>query len=117
MDEDRLRLTVEFPAGEVERIARRAAELASAQVRSLGPSPDSPLMTVPEAAEYLRCQRQRIDDLLSQKRLTRVKDGGRTLIRRAELEAYLRGEPTGRLGEPVGVNDRPTDAGRRRRLR
>ena len=104
MDEDRLRLTVEFPAGEVERIARRAAELASAQVRSLGPSPDSPLMTVPEAAEYLRCQRQRIDDLLSQKRLTRVKDGGRTLIRR------------GARGVPAGRADRtPRRAGRRQR--
>ena len=31
-----------------------------------------------------------IDDLLSQRRLGRVKDGARTLILRAELEAYLR---------------------------
>jgi excisionase family DNA binding protein len=49
----------------------------------------SPYMSVVEAAEYLRCSRQRIDDLLSQRKLRRVKDGRRTLISRSELEAYL----------------------------
>lgn len=49
----------------------------------------SPLMTIPEAATHLRCSRQRIDDLLSQRRLTRVKDGRRTLVRREEIETYL----------------------------
>jgi hypothetical protein len=34
--------------------------------------------------------RQRVDDLLSQRRLSRIKDGARTLVSRAELEAYLR---------------------------
>ena len=50
---------------------------------------ESPYMTIREASEYLRCSRQRVDDLLSQRRLTRVKDGRRTLISRAELEAHL----------------------------
>lgn len=49
----------------------------------------SPYMTIPQASEYLRCSRQRIDDLLSQRRLTRVKEGARTLISRAEIEQYL----------------------------
>lgn len=50
----------------------------------------SPWLSVVEAAELLRCKRQRIDDLLSQGRLTRHKDGSRTLISRAEIEEYLR---------------------------
>jgi excisionase family DNA binding protein len=56
-------------------------------------------MTIVEAAAYARCKRQRIDDLLSMRRLTRHKDGRRTLIRRAELDAYLnRNQP--RKGPP-----------------
>jgi excisionase family DNA binding protein len=51
----------------------------------------SPYLTVAESAEYLRCSRQRIYDLLSQGRLTRVKEGSRTLVARAEVEAHLRG--------------------------
>jgi excisionase family DNA binding protein len=46
----------------------------------------STYLTVPEAAELLRCRRGRIDDLLSQRRLTRIKEGGRTLLLRAEIE-------------------------------
>lgn len=57
----------------------------------------SPYLSVPEAAAYLRCKRQRVDDLLSQGVLSRIKEGGRTLVSRAELKAHLRGEPTGRL--------------------
>ena len=56
------------------------------------PPPPSPYFSVAEAAEFLRCPRQRIDDLLSQRRLTRVKDGSRTLIARTEIERYLREE-------------------------
>ncbi|MEJ7791831.1 MAG: helix-turn-helix domain-containing protein [Gaiellaceae bacterium] len=52
----------------------------------------SPYATVAEAAEYLRCSRQRIDDLLSQRRLTRHKEGRRTLLSRAELERHVNGE-------------------------
>jgi excisionase family DNA binding protein len=51
--------------------------------------PASPYVTIPEAAELQRCKRQRVDDLLSQCRLTRHKDGSRTLIARAELDAYI----------------------------
>jgi excisionase family DNA binding protein len=53
--------------------------------------PASPYMTIPEAADYLRCPRQRIDDLLSQRRLARFKDGARTLVSRAELATYVEG--------------------------
>jgi excisionase family DNA binding protein len=84
--------TLQMSDEDIERIASHAARLVLEHVRG---EPVSPYLTVPEAAELLRCRRQRVDDLLSQRRLTRVKDGGRTLIARSELEAYLRGEPTG----------------------
>jgi excisionase family DNA binding protein len=83
-----LRVSVELSEAQLEEIARRALALARAELR---PPPASPYLTIPEAAAYLRCRRQRIDDLLSQRRLRRVKDGGRTLIARADLDAYLRG--------------------------
>jgi excisionase family DNA binding protein len=76
-----------LPPEVVETIARRAAELMADQQRH--DQPPSPLLTVPEAAELLRCKRHRIDDLLSQRRLTRYKDGSRTLVSRAELETYI----------------------------
>jgi excisionase family DNA binding protein len=49
----------------------------------------SPYLTVAEAAQYLRCSRQRVYDLLSQRRLPRVKEGSRTLISREEIARYL----------------------------
>jgi excisionase family DNA binding protein len=67
-----------------EAEARLRAEFAAS-----GNGSASPYMTVVEAAAYLRCDRQRIDDLLSQRRLTRHKDGTRTLVSRAELEHYV----------------------------
>ncbi len=54
-------------------------------------APPSPYMTIAEAAAYLRCKRHRVDDLLSQGRLERVKDGSRTLIRRRDIDVYLGG--------------------------
>jgi excisionase family DNA binding protein len=52
----------------------------------------SKYMTILEAADFLRCARQRVDDLLSQGRLTRLKDGTRTLISRDEVEQHLRAQ-------------------------
>ena len=70
-----------------------AAEVAKAEERlraELARVPEpSPYLTIPEAAEYLRCSRQRVDDLLSQGSLRRFKDGRRTLTSRAELDAWL----------------------------
>jgi excisionase family DNA binding protein len=68
-----------------------AALAAAIDLQSGGtPTPESPLLSVAEAAAFLRCKRQRVDDLLYQRRLTRVKEGRRTLIRRDELEQHLR---------------------------
>lgn len=48
-----------------------------------------PYLSVTEAPAYLRCKRQRVYDLLSAGTLTRVKDGSRTLVSRAEIENHL----------------------------
>jgi excisionase family DNA binding protein len=74
----------------VELQLDEAAMLAIADaVPKAQPPDESPYLTIPEAAVYLRCKRQRVDDLLSQRRLTRFKDGARTLVSRAEIETYL----------------------------
>ena len=75
---------------EFEALERRVAELEQrlTTAAAIGPAP-SPYLTIPEAADYLRCSRQRVDDLLSQGRLTRHKDGRRTLVGRAEVESHL----------------------------
>ncbi len=79
---------IEFPDQIIDEIARRVAELVST-------SQVSPLLTVSEAAEYLRCSPKRIYDLTGQRRIDFVKDGSRTLIRREALDTYLKnGDPS-----------------------
>lgn len=58
---------------------------------------ESPYLTVREAAAFLRARPQRVYDLLSDGRLTRVKDGSRVLVARRELEAYLGQRGEGKL--------------------
>lgn len=53
------------------------------------PDPPSLYMTTAEAAEFLRAKPQRVHDLLSSGRLTRFKDGGRTLVLREEVKALV----------------------------
>lgn len=72
----------------VSRIAALAAEIVLDRLDVSTPEP-SPYLTIRETAELLRCPRQRVDDLLSQGRLTWIKEGRRTLIARAELKAYV----------------------------
>src|SRR6266699_5834726 len=80
---------VTLPPALVQAIAQQAAAIVLQQLATT--ESESPYLTIPEAAAYLRCKRQRIDDLLSARRLQRLKDGRRTLILRAELDAYLAG--------------------------
>jgi len=70
----------------VARVADLEQRLAATTSQS-----QSPYLTVVEAAELLRCKRQRVDDLLSQRRLKRYKDGTRTLVSRAEVDEHLQG--------------------------
>jgi excisionase family DNA binding protein len=88
-------LRVELPADALDAIAARVAEVVVAQIAAT----KSELMTVDEAAEFLCCERQRVYDLLSSGRLTRRKDGSRTLLIRAEVEAHSRGETLGPIAQ------------------
>ena len=84
-------MNLELPDSLLDRLADLVAERLEAR-RPAAPEP-SPFMTVPEAAAFIRSPtRQRVDDLLSARRLTRFKEGGRTLLLRAELEAHVRKE-------------------------
>jgi excisionase family DNA binding protein len=83
-----LKLTLELAPDQLAELAVRVANLLSTSAS--GPATRSPYLTVAEAAEYLRCSRERIHALLTQRRLARHKDGGRTLILRSELESYVR---------------------------
>jgi excisionase family DNA binding protein len=67
-----------------ERVEQRLAEIGATKHEH-----QSPLLTIPETAELLRCKRQRVDDLLCSRRLTRIKEGSRTLIARDEIDQYL----------------------------
>jgi excisionase family DNA binding protein len=104
-------LTLELSQALVESIAQRAAAIVLERLVEVQTDGSSPFLTIPEAAAYARCKRQRIDDLLSRRRLTRYKDGRRTLVSRAELEAYLAattGPRSGRGGDSILPGTRAT---------
>jgi excisionase family DNA binding protein len=82
---------------EFAALAARVTEL-EAWLAAVTTPTQSEFLTIPEAAELMRCKRQRIDDLLSAGRLERVKDGSRTLIRRTDLIAHLGEGGTHRRG-------------------
>jgi excisionase family DNA binding protein len=77
----------------VEAVVERVLERLRNTGVAAAAANESPYMTVAEAAGYLRCARQRVDDLLSQRRLTRIKEGSRTLVLRAEVERHLKRHP------------------------
>jgi excisionase family DNA binding protein len=78
---------VELSSEELEAVARRAAELVLEELEVS--SSVSPFLSVEEAAEFLRCKPQRIYDLRSQGRLSRLADGSRVLVSRDELVALV----------------------------
>jgi excisionase family DNA binding protein len=69
------------------------ALIAAAITPASEPEPESPYLSIPEAAAWLRKSRQAVDDMLSAGKLTRHKVGTRTLIARAELEALIATDP------------------------
>jgi excisionase family DNA binding protein len=79
-------VNLELSDNELDQLADKLAERLAAKLQ---PAEPSPYLSIPEAADYLRCSRHRIDDLLSARRLRRVKEGRRTLIRRDELARYI----------------------------
>lgn len=82
-------LALTVPDELLEALACRVAELL---VPLISAPAGSPWLTVTEAAEHMRCKPKRIYDLISQHRLPAHRDGGRVLLRRDELDAYLLGD-------------------------
>ena len=81
-----MEITLTMTTEQVEAIAEKvAARMGAAPANS--PVPD--LMTPAEAAEYLRCAKRRIYDLASAGRLPRLREGGRLLVRRADLDRLV----------------------------
>jgi len=84
-------LRLELPEDVLEALVERVAERVLARLDINGRT-DPEYLTPAEAADLLRCSRQRVYDLLSARRLRRYKDGARVLVSRAEIDAYLAGD-------------------------
>jgi excisionase family DNA binding protein len=82
-------VSIVLPEEIVEDIASIAAEIVIATIGAGTERAAPALMTVTEAADYLRCKPQRIYDLVSSRRLDKLKDGARTLVRRVDLDAHI----------------------------
>lgn len=86
-DGEAFALTV--PAELVDAVAERVVDLLADRTAAAGPV--SPWLTTDEAAEYLRCGRQRVFDLVHAGTLEPARDGRRLLFRRDALDRYLMG--------------------------
>jgi excisionase family DNA binding protein len=85
-------LSLLVPAELVEAIAASVADrLIAISATERDPTASLDLMTVREAAEYMRCSVQAIYDRISQGGLLPERDGRRVLLRRRTIDAYLRG--------------------------
>jgi excisionase family DNA binding protein len=83
------RIRLELSEVEIAAIAQRvAAIIVSGGTQPRGDSPQR-FLTPAEAAQYLRCSRQRIYDLCSAGTLSRFRDGTRVLISRAEIDEHV----------------------------
>jgi excisionase family DNA binding protein len=81
-----IELTVTLTDQQLAEIAERAAALVSA-----GPQAGTPWLNVIEAAERLRCRKDRIYDLVALGKLHARRDGRRVLLHRDDLDAYIEG--------------------------
>ncbi|HEX4838589.1 MAG TPA: helix-turn-helix domain-containing protein [Solirubrobacteraceae bacterium] len=82
-----IELTVTLTDAQLVEIAERAARLVPT-----GAQPTSPWLNVAEAAELLRCSKDRIYDLIALGKLQPRRDGRRVLLRRDDLDAYVEGQ-------------------------
>jgi excisionase family DNA binding protein len=80
-------LHLAIPDEVIEAIAARAAEIVLERLGDVRGVPE--LLDPGEAAEFLRCRRQRVYELHSAGKLRGYRDGGRLLFRRVDLEVYV----------------------------
>lgn len=81
-----IELTVTLTDEQLTEIAERAAALIPTGTRAV-----SPWLNVADAAERLRCGKDRIYDLIALGKLHPRRDGRRVLLRRDDLDAYIEG--------------------------
>jgi excisionase family DNA binding protein len=81
-----IELTVRLTDEQLGEIARQAAAL----IPSSEPTA-SPWLNVTDAAERLRCRKDRIYDLIALGKLHPRRDGRRVLLHRDDLDAYIEG--------------------------
>lgn len=77
---------------DLDALVAKIAERVVARLQESGIGAPDPYLTTAEAALYMRAGKQRVFDLTSQGRLKVYKDGSRSLYRRDDIDAYLRGE-------------------------
>jgi excisionase family DNA binding protein len=82
-----IELTIRLTDEQLAEIAERAAALVST-----GAPVVAPWLNVAEAAERLRCSKDRIYDLIPLGRLHPRRDGRRVLLHRDDLDAYIEGQ-------------------------
>jgi excisionase family DNA binding protein len=78
-------LAVELPEELIEQVALRAVEL----IREQEPESDE-WLTSKQAADYLKCGRGRIHNLVSEGRIPVHREGGRLLFSRQELDDWIK---------------------------
>lgn len=81
-----IELTVTLTDQQLAEIAERAAALVPT-----GAPATSPWLNVADAAERLRCRKDRIYDLIALGKLQPRRDGRRVLLHRDDLDAYVEG--------------------------
>ena len=86
-----MKLTVEIPDDLVELIAARVAAKLADQAGPADPTPPDALLTVEEAAAYLRAKPRRVYELVRTQVIEVERDGRRVLIRKVALDQYLGG--------------------------
>jgi excisionase family DNA binding protein len=81
-----IELTVRLTDEQLAEIARQAAALIPTSEPTA-----SPWLNVTDAAERLRCGKDRIYDLIALGKLHPRRDGRRVLLHRDDLDAYIEG--------------------------
>jgi excisionase family DNA binding protein len=81
-----IELTVRLTDEQLAEIAERAAALIPTGAPAV-----SPWLNVVEAAERLRCRKDRIYDLIALGKLHPRRDGRRVLLHRDDLDGYIEG--------------------------
>jgi excisionase family DNA binding protein len=86
-------MNLPIPDELLDEIADRVADRLASRLHAAQPQPPvTPWLTASEAAEYLRCGKQRLYNLKAAGRIPYHREGDRLLFHRRELEEWLDSE-------------------------